>query len=393
VTAPDPHRDREELVDLIAKVFSNGGYFTMRNNCRSGYLAGSHYDWTASRIGRLDGRIVTHYGVWGYAMRIGACRVRVGGIGAVATHGDYRRRGLMAETAAAAIRSMRDSGYHMTVLFGIPDFYHRFGYVRAWPKTTWIVKAKHLPEGRPPGLHRLPRKRWPETARLYNRWCANLTATAVRPTYPGEPTERARGYYWASGGGRLGGYLYVVPHETHIACVDSAGLPETVLQALKRLAGRYDVKEVHLPSLPYASPLAKLLRRGNCRCELGYEQSGGAMIRTLRLAWTLERITDELARRLRNSPLHAWRGRLQIADPRQRAALSIRRGEVRVVRPSGRARHAISGGETIAQLLIGTDEPREIVEAGRIALRGDAERLIEVLFPAQHPMLSELDRF
>jgi predicted acetyltransferase len=132
--APDPRLHGEELIDLIAKSF--GSYFRMRDNCRKGYVLDSHYDWQASRIGLIDGRIVTHYGVWGYDMRIGAACVRVGGIGGVATHAGFRKRGLMAKTVAATIEAMSQVGYDMTVLFGIPDLYHRFGYVRAWPLSS-----------------------------------------------------------------------------------------------------------------------------------------------------------------------------------------------------------------------------------------------------------------
>ena len=77
--APDPRLHGEELIDLIAKTF--GGYFRMRDRCRNGYVLDSHYDWQASRIVLIDEGIVTHYGVWGYDMRIGAACVRAASAG------------------------------------------------------------------------------------------------------------------------------------------------------------------------------------------------------------------------------------------------------------------------------------------------------------------------
>ena len=55
--------------------------------------------------------------------------------------------------------------------------------------------------------------------------------------------------------------------------------------------------------------------------------------------------------------------------------------------------HAIRGGEEIAQLLIGADEPEETVEAGHIRLTGDARDLAGVLFPNEYPFISWWDSF
>jgi len=49
----------------------------------------------------------------------------------------------MAKTVAATIEAMSQVGYDMTVLFGIPDFYHRFGYVRAWPLSSRSSSQGH----------------------------------------------------------------------------------------------------------------------------------------------------------------------------------------------------------------------------------------------------------
>ncbi len=45
----------------------------------------------------------------------------------------------------------------------------------------------------------------------------------------------------------------------------------------------------------------------------------------------------------------------------------------------------------MAQLLIATDEPGEIVDAAGIRLQGDAKHLIGVLLPNQHPVLAKWD--
>ncbi|MCK4275421.1 MAG: hypothetical protein KAX78_02840, partial [Phycisphaerae bacterium] len=136
-----------------------------------------------------------------------------------------------------------------------------------------------------------------------------------------------------------------------------------------------------------------------CRCELRYSKSGGAMIRTVNLASSLGKMAGELSRRLAESTIASWRGELLICDAREQVKLLVGRsgigvGQIGADRSSGaKAHNVIRGGEHIAQLLIGTDEPDEIIEAGRIRLTGDARKLIEVLFGHQHPMLSAPDGF
>lgn len=392
-TRPDPTRHRQAMLDLTAKAFGSHGYWRWLAYCRNAYVDNSHYDWRASTIGLLGEKIVTHWGVWGYRMRIGRARVRVAGIGAVATHGEFHRKGLMARTARAGCEAARAAGYDMSLLFGIGDFYHRFGYVCAWAERTYFVDAGKLP--RPPAgmkLRRFALRHRDDLARLHNRCCTRLTGTAVRPTF-GAHDQGWAGYLWHDADGRTAGYVIVSePKSKRFELIDHAGDPQAVLGALNKLAGRHRAREVRFCSMHHDSSLARTLRRGDCRVETHYIRSGDAMIRTLNLAATLKRMRGELSARLRRSHLSDWRGDLLIADPREKVLLRIDRSHVAVA-PAARTRHAIRGGDEIAQLLIGTDEPREIADAGRIRLSGQAGQLIDVLLPNQHPALAAWDHF
>lgn len=402
IVSAEERRYREGMFDLVAKTFCNRGYYDFLSWCRAGRIDRSHYDWKASRIGVLDGQVVTHFGVYGYTMRIGTARVRVGGIGMVATHGDLRGRGLMARTAQAAIDAMRDQGYDMSILFGIAEFYRRFGYVRAWSDTEYFMSAAHLPTERPATAPRkFALRHRDDIVEVYNREHSTITGTAVRPTYAGGRRRLERqGYLWTDPRGRTSGYLIVARDGGVIRHVDSAGDAEQRLRVLGTLARRWGCQEVRFGCLPYESPLCRRLRRGNCRAETRYHRNGGPLIRTLNLASTLRKLSRELSRRLRASHLADWRGKFLIADPRDKAVLSIDRSKVRVgPPPSGapaqpaKTAHAVRGGEEVAQLIIGTDSPSEVVAAAGIKLSGEARRLTEVLFPNQHPMLSPWDRF
>ena len=401
VVAPDPKSHCDGMADLIAKAFRDGpNFWRQRDACRRYILREPFYDLEATRIGVIDGRIVTHWGVFGYAMRIGLARIRVGGGGGVVTHGEFRKRGLMARTGCASIEAMRELGYDMTILFGLRNFYHRFGYVDAWAEASWTVKVAELPTDRPTAkLRRFAPHHRDDIAEIYNREHSTFTGTAVRPTYLHRSSpDDWRGYLWTDGRGRTAGYVVLQSRGKGIECIESSGDVEEALRVLGMLARRGRYEQVRFASLPYGHPLCRSLRRGNSHAEFNYSRDGGAMIRTLNLRAMLRKMTGELSRRLKGSPLSGWRGGLLIADPREKVKLAIDRSRVRVC-AAGRssdtrpARHTVRGGEEIAQLLIGTDEPGEIVEAANIKLAGDARKLVNVLFPNQHPILSVRDRY
>jgi hypothetical protein len=175
-----------------------------------------------------------------------------------------------------------------------------------------------------------------------------------------------------------------------LRCGEYCGDAEQALRVVRRLARQRHCDEVEFHTLPDTSELIRRLRRGDCRVETRYQQSGGPMVRMLNLPATLAKLSGELSRRLGASHLAGWRGGLLIADANEKVVLKIAAGRVTVA-PVGETRHAISG-DTVVQLILGTDHPAEVAVAGGIQLSGDAAQLVEVLFPAQWPELSYCDR-
>ncbi len=395
VIAPDRDRHSEAIYDLTAKVFPDFGYYETVKACRETYFGNSHYDWQVSRIGLLGERVVTHYGVWDYQMRIGMARVRAGGIGAVATDGDHRKRGLMDRTAQTAFEAMRAAGYDLSVLFGIDGFYDRYGYVRAWSDFSFLIRAGDLPREKPaaPVRRFRPDLRRADLIALYNAHHATATGTAVRPTYRRMYpwTQVPEGYGWSEGG-RLAGYVLLNRDGGRLKCLECCGDTEQALRVLGVVARKWQCDQMQFETIPYQSDLAKRLRRGNCRIETRYRRCGGTMVRMLNLPAALTKMSDELSRRLQSSPLASWRGDLLLADSCEQAMLRVGKGQVKVIAPD-ETKHAIKGGDAVVQLLLGTDEPGEVIEAGGMQLRGEAGRLADVLFPAQWPQLSQMDRY
>ena len=394
ISAPDKKTEVPELVDLLCKTYSAGsGYWNAEKGCRNGYLLKSNYDWNASRIGKRDGLIITHFGIWKFQIRVGLARLCVAGVGAVATHDRYRKMGLMRATATAALEGLRESEYDISLLFGIPNFYEQFGYRRAWTQLVATIETNQISENPMPG--KLDRSRLAgrvDLITLYNKENATLTGTAVRPTFPlGNPFAECDAYLWKRGQA-VKGFVFVSSSKSSLDVKAWAGDPDEILTVVKRLAVKRCVTVVQFQSIHYQSQLARFLRRKDCTFKSEFRASGGPMIRTISLPRSVKRLKPELEDRLRKSHLADWCGDLLLDNSREAVTLRIDRGKIQVAKAE-RSLDSISGNEAIAQLLLGTDEPNEIIEAGGIKLRGEARALAAILFPNEYPALSAWDRF
>ena len=232
-------------------------------------------------------------------------------------------------------------------------------------------------------------------AKLHNRYTAEMTGAAVRPTYPAAFYifgQQVEGYLWKDAKGKPVGHVLIHTGHGRVNCVESTGEVDQILSVLAAIAAKKGLKELHFETLPYLSPMARKLRTLTCRCERNYVKSGNAMVRVMNLRNCLAKMTVELEARLRASYLADYRGELVVASPEESVGLKINRGKVAVVEKAS-SRNAIRGGHEIAQLLIGTDEPMEICEAGKMRLSGDAAQLLPVLFPNEHPQLHQADRY
>ena len=70
-------------------------------------------------------------------MRIGAAQVRIGGIGGVSTDRNHRNKGYSRMCMEAAVDWMSSNGFDMSFLFGIRDFYDKYGYTTCMPDHTF----------------------------------------------------------------------------------------------------------------------------------------------------------------------------------------------------------------------------------------------------------------
>jgi predicted N-acetyltransferase YhbS len=114
------------ILELTCQAFGEGvreRFFTQLHHDSSHRLE-------QSRVAEVDGTIASYVRVSDRPIRYGHASLRMGGIGAVATHPRFRGQGLATALLEDAIGYLRSAGYHLSMLFsGIQPFYARLGWV------------------------------------------------------------------------------------------------------------------------------------------------------------------------------------------------------------------------------------------------------------------------
>ena len=376
---------------LAADAFAGGQYV---DAFCDNYIGNSHYDWNVSRL-VLDGdKLVHHWGVWGYQMRVESLKLKVAGIGAVVTHPDYRKQGLMYRAAQDSFEAMAQDGYDLSILRG--RHYVKMGYARAWNYVTYRFKLEDFPLTEPaPDYQPLKLENVPEMDACYNQAHAAFTGTAIRPTFYNRHPEDLCVYAWRDADSRLAGYVRATPAEEEpktLLCLEAAGDPRQALAVLSDLFKRGGYEKLACFTLPHPHPLLQFLRKGACIVEDRYFDISGWRVRLISLASTLQKLTPLLENRLADSRFADWQGSLLLDAGEQKAVLSIERGKVTLTR-EGSTPHSLRGGADIARFLIGSDDPDEIIRQAGMDCNGLAQPLARALFPNLHPMMSHWDEY
>jgi GNAT superfamily N-acetyltransferase len=382
---------------------------------------------------RIDGRAVSRLFIVPFTLRIGAAAVRMDGIAGVETEKEHRRRGYSRRVLEATVDWMRQGDAALSMLYGIPDFYPKFGYATAGPDHLIELPGPFGDTTLPSGWAARPfaPANLPALQRLYDENTARAVGAAVRSEMAGPWTKLAalngkggeecrvvmdsqaqiRGYAW-----RARWTWYVINWERNDpeamviaeAMAEGPASADAVLAACRAWAAEESetrsqpAKRVIL-SLPPEGPVAAAAMQQRAHFSRRYQACGGSMVRVLDVERLLRALQPELTTRLRaaGSP---FSGRLQIQTEMGGATLRVSSGCVLVedqsVRPAAtppvapppelalRLRQS-----TLARLALGAFPPEDLLARLEAPPDEKTRQLLQILFPLRHPHMYLPDRF
>jgi GNAT superfamily N-acetyltransferase len=401
-----------------------------------------HPSGTSDVLLQLHGRQVSRVVIVPMVMRIGAAVVRMDGIGGVSTEEEFRNRGYSRRVMETAVQQMRRGDAALSTLFGIEDFYQKFGYETTGPEYTVVLP---LADAAAP-THALPRG-WrfrpltaddmPAVMRLYHSNTRRATGALVRHDAGDDPSETERlagfnpdvrkiglrawnrlqaiaiepgedacrvlvdergrivAYAWFGANWWMGVRRRDRPRAFHIteAMARDTEAADSLLVACRTWA---DEARSDCDSIALAIPPEGLVAWG-AAYEGGqmlavYTRGGHFMGRVLDVGRLLWQLLPELAARARSVRL-PFQGRLTFRTEEGEAAIVITADNVLV--DSG-----VNGGlvvelpqTALARLCLGGFDPADLL--ARLPNRPDreVEALLQVLFPRRMPHIYPMDRF
>ncbi len=184
--------EHELLLDLLEAAFDERKQFVRYFHADS--LVGANDSWIA-----LDGaRIVGSTQIFEKSIRLNGQVASIGGIGSVATHPQFERRGIATELLRHAVRDMESRGHALSLLFAARiSFYERLDWVQI-SRPTWTLTRtaeKYPVVSRPFAERDLER-----IERIYDYYNLRANASTVRDRrywlaqlgYAGSPDEDFR---------------------------------------------------------------------------------------------------------------------------------------------------------------------------------------------------------
>ena len=353
------------------------------------------HDWGTKVEAVFEGQTVSNLRIHDLRLRLGNVTVRCGGIGAVGTPREHRMKGYSRAVLESAVEFMGEHGYHLSALFGIPNYYDKYGYAPALVESqvslqtrdAELAEARYQTEVFSPEVAQ-------QVAEIYERMHAQRTGCIVRDTATWQGFQRGIGWtdrvgaFVVTDGGEVVGYAshnldpwrYAVNEVGYTdASVFSTLLAEIAARAI---ALRVERVSLHMPP---DDPFVVYCRRYGAEVTLEYRRCAGGMARVIDQAALLGMLQPLVRRRLQEAGMSGWSGEIVIQTD-----LGIDR--LIVGQPGGSYRITMPQW-MLAQLLLGYRGVDDALSEADTYADSDLLPVLRVLFPEGYPYIWPADRF
>jgi predicted acetyltransferase len=344
------------------------------------------------RVVEDDGRVVAYLHVVSRDIQIGRAILHAGGIAGVCTDPATRMKGYAKLLMEDAIEFMRKEGYEYTLLYGIPNFYHKFGYEVVMARHNVTIAQHEIPQT-VTGLRRsaMTEKDAPAALALYRGETRFRDGNVVRK----KMRVRKASFKLTDTRGRMRAYAMWTGQDgsmtVHEGVARDAEAGRELLAALKAVAWREGLDHINV-RCPFGYHLTDAIRPLNSAYHRTNTYRKGAMGRVLDLAAVARKMEPEWAHLVgRSEYAHKSGGvSVRIGDE----TLEIRFSPGRLTARVGRGKAGSSvAAESFSQILFGYTGVGQLAAAGGTGVGRGSARLLEVLFPERTSFLFATDEF
>jgi predicted N-acetyltransferase YhbS len=402
-----------------------------------------HSDGVSEAQLNLNGQPVSRVVIIPMLIRVGAAVLRMDGIGGVSTSEGYRNRGYSRRVMEFAVAHIRAGDASLSTLFGIEDFYQKFGYETVGPEYTVAMSFADASAATlvlPPAwtFRSLEPADLPALMRLYHANTRRSTGALVRHDAGGDPAETIRlsgvnpdaraiglrawnklqkiasepgkdacrvlldasgeiaAYAWLGAGWYMEYRRRDMTHACHVAEAMARDpiAADALLAACRLWAHEIDNTFDRVAfAMPPEGPLAAAATYEGGQISFTYTRGGNFMGRVLDTGRLLQQLLPELTARVQaTSP--RFRGQLTFVTDEGEALLFISPDSVSTEgRAAGQQLTVELPQTALARLCLGGYDPADLLARLPSTPDPEAVSLLQTLFPRRAPHIYPMDRF
>ena len=345
-----------------------------------------------------------------YRMRFGSTHLKMGGIAGVFTEEAHRNKGYSRHLMEDIMGYMNENRYDVSMLFGIPNFYHKFGYATVIPETYVEFDTKDVPTAAPTyQVRRFQTEDAPKIVDIYTANNGERTGTPLRTEIGWKEFTRRGGilpdpYVVLNEAGEVIGYFVCDGDnakkdmiDRNCTLLDIGFQDRMIFQTIVHFLAHgveYISAERIRSAIPADHPFAIFCRRYGCRTNTYTPKDHMGMVRIINQSSILEKITGELEKRLqRSADLSQWSGKILISTDLGQDCLEIHRGSVSHSNSRGNGFHLEMPQDKLIQLMMGRRSIKDLTIETDVSVAGEIIPVLETLFPLSHPHVWWSDRF
>ena len=419
-------RSRDDLTDLTVKGVETDEELRLANDLMAkvhmpDYFVASHWLETCgagypgfrrehTRIVLWKGELAGSLRMNTETIRIGEARLKTGGFGWVTTTPRFRQKGICRRLVTDAIEYMKRHSYHVSMLFGIPNFYHRFDFATTLSDYAIVVdaaealvplgaggKVREAKPGDIPAIQRIHAANDGDVACSLLRSSAHLTNKWERQIGGWTAGSRlGKGIrVLTSAQGKVIAYFFVRPDAGQLSVdevgVSEAGVCEDVLAACARVAADEAVGRIRF-LVPPPHPFARFLLQYKSSHEMQVVRDSGGMMAFVNVGESLESLVPEWESLLVKSALRDGRTEFTILLDGIHYRIRANRGALDVAQTPGKNKVSVTHAE-LMHLVTGYRYADDILSARRRLMTAEARAFFCALFPKRTPYVWVFDRF
>ena len=357
-----------------------------------------------------DEEMVSQLGLREYQMRFGSAQLKMGGLDGVSTKEEHRNKGYSRRVTEHTIAFMDENGFDVSMLFGIPNFYHKFGYATVIPETYVEFNTKDVPAVDPTyQIRKFQTEDAPKVVKLYSENNAERTGTPLRTELGWKEFTNRGGivpdpYVVLNEAGEVIGYFVCNRDNTKIDAIDrncilfdigfqDRTIFETIVHFLAHSVNYPSAERIQC-AIPADHPFAIFCRRYGCWTNTYTPKDHMGMMRIINQSSTLKKITGELEKRLRRSAhLSEWSGKILISTDLGQDCLEIDQGNVAYTDSQANAFHLEMPQDKLIQLMMGRRSIEDVAVEPDVWVNVGIIPVLDTLFPLGHPHVWWSDRF